>query len=60
VLRDEAQAYAKRMADAGVDVTHLFVEGMNHGFACSANEFPFLPQAKNVLRKVARWVAAGR
>jgi len=57
VLRDEAQAYAKRMEEAGVDVTHVFVEGMNHGFACSANEFPFLPQAKELLRKVAAWVA---
>ena len=60
VLRDEAQAYAKRMAEAGVDVTHVFAEGMNHGFACSANEFPFLPQAKDMLRRVAEWVASGR
>jgi len=60
VLRDEGQAYAKRMAKAGVDVTHVFVEGMNHGFACSANEFPFLPQAKDVLRKVAEWAKAVR
>jgi acetyl esterase len=60
VLRDEAQAYAKRLEEAGVDVTHVFVEGMNHGFAASANEFPFLWQAKDVLRKVAAWIAAGR
>jgi acetyl esterase len=60
VLRDEAQAYAKRLAEAGVPVTHLFVEGMNHGFAASANEFPFLPQAKDVLQRVAGWVRAGR
>jgi acetyl esterase len=59
VLRDEAQAYARRMEEDGVDVTHVFVEGMNHGFACSANEFPFLWQAKDVLRKVAEWVAVG-
>ena len=60
VLRDEGQAYARRLEEAGVEVTHVFVEGMNHGFACSANEFPFLPQAKVVLRKTAEWVAAGR
>ena len=60
VLRDEGQAYAKRLAEAGVPVTHVFVEGMNHGFAASANEFPFLPQAKDVLRRVAEWVKAGR
>jgi acetyl esterase len=59
VLRDEGQAYAKRLAEAGVPVTHVFVEGMNHGFAASANEFPFLPQAKDVLRRVAEWVKAG-
>jgi acetyl esterase len=60
VLRDEAQAYAGRLAEAGVPVTHVFVEGMNHGFAASPNEFPFLPQAKDVLRRVAEWVKAGR
>ena len=60
VLRDEGQAYAKRLAEEGVEMTHVFVEGMNHGFAASANEFPFLPQARNVLRQVAEWVKAGR
>ena len=58
VLRDEAQAYAKRLEEAGVEVTHVFGEGMNHGFAASPNEFPFLPQAKDLLLRVAEWVAA--
>jgi acetyl esterase len=57
VLRDEGQAYARRMEAEGVDVTHVFAAGMNHGFAASANEFPFLPQAKELLRRVAGWVA---
>jgi acetyl esterase len=56
VLRDEGQAYARRLEEAGVEVTHVFVEGMNHGFAASANEFPFLSQAKDVLRGVAEWI----
>jgi acetyl esterase len=59
VLRDEGLAYAKRLEEAGVDVTSAFAEGMNHGFACSMNEFPFLPQARDVLRKVAKWIATG-
>jgi acetyl esterase len=42
-----------------VEVTHVFAEGMNHGFAASANEFPFLPQAKEMLGRVAAWVKAG-
>ena len=57
VLRDEGQAYARRLEEAGVDVTHVFARGMNHGFAASLNEFPFLPQAKDLLRRVAEWVA---
>lgn len=60
VLRDEGQAYAKRLSQEGVMVTHLFMEGMNHGFAASANEFPFLPQAKDVLRRIAEWMKTGR
>ena len=59
VLRDEGLAYAKRLEAAGVDVTRVYAKGMNHGFACSMSEFPFLPQAKDVLRKVAEWIAAG-
>jgi acetyl esterase len=56
VLRDEGQAYARRLVEDGVEVTHVFVEGMNHGFAASPNEFPFLTQAKDVLRQVVEWV----
>ena len=59
ILRDEGQAYATRLEDAGVAVTHVFGEGMNHGYAASPNEFPLLPQARDLLRQVAQWVAAG-
>ncbi len=57
VLRDEGQAYARRMEADGVDVTHEFALGLNHGFAASPNEFPHLPQAKELLRRVAGWIA---
>lgn len=59
VLRDEGQAYARRMEAEGVEVTHVFAEGMNHAFAASADEFPFLPQAKELLHRVAGWIAEG-
>jgi acetyl esterase len=58
VLRDEGQAYATRLTEAGVPVTHLYLEGMNHGFAASAKEFPHLPQAHTVLRTLADWIAS--
>ena len=57
VLRDEGQAYARRMEAEDVDVTHVFAEGMNHAFAASTDEFPYLPQAKELLRRVAGWIA---
>ncbi len=56
VLRDEGQAYARRMEEAGVNVMQEIALGMNHGFAASPNEFPFLPQAKELLRRVAGWM----
>jgi acetyl esterase len=57
VLRDEGQAYAQRMQQEGVEVTHVFAAGMNHSFACAIDEFPHLPQAKELLQKVAKWIA---
>jgi acetyl esterase len=58
VLRDEGDAYARRLAEARVLLTHFYVKGMNHGFAASPKEFPYLDQAHTVLRGVADWIAA--
>jgi acetyl esterase len=58
ILRDEAQVYAARMAEDGVDVTHIFAEGMIHGFMTSAAYLPFLPQAKEVLHRLVEWMKA--
>jgi acetyl esterase len=58
VLRDEGDAYAQRLAEAGVPVTHLYVEGMNHAFAASPKEFPYLDQAHAILRSLATWIAS--
>jgi acetyl esterase len=58
VLRDEGNAYAKRLNEAGIEVTHLYVKGMNHAFAASAREFPHLDQARTVLRALADWITA--
>jgi acetyl esterase len=60
VLLDEGRAYAARLTEAGVPVTHLYVEGMNHGFAASPKEFPYLNQAHTTLRSLATWIAALR
>jgi acetyl esterase len=60
VLRDEGRAYANRLSEASVPVTHLDVEGMNHGFAASPKEFPHLDQAHTVLRTLANWIATLR
>jgi acetyl esterase len=57
VLRDEGMAYAKRLAEAGVAVAHVHAKDMNHGFAASPNAFPYLSQAKDLLRQVASWIA---
>ena len=57
ILRDEGDAYAKRLAEAGVPVTHLSVKGMNHAFAASPKEFPHLDQAHTLLRTLATWIA---
>ena len=40
VLRDEGAAYARRLREAGVDVTHRCYDGMIHGFMAMPGIFP--------------------
>jgi acetyl esterase/lipase len=40
-LRDEGQAYAERLRDAGVDVTHTCHAGMIHHFYCLGRAIPY-------------------
>jgi len=49
-LRDEGEAYAARLAEAGVPVTFTRYDGMIHGFV---RRYSFLDQGKTALGQVA-------
>jgi len=53
-LRDEGQAYAKRLADAGVRVTYTCYPGMIHPFFSLSG---VIPQAFEAIQQVANAVA---
>ncbi len=55
VLRDEGEAYAARLAAAGVSVSLARHAGMNHGFLALA---PLVPGAAAALAQGAAWLAA--
>jgi acetyl esterase len=57
VLRDEGQAYADRLAAAGVPVTTRVVEGQMHGFLANVN---LLPAALRTLEVVAEFLRGFR
>ncbi len=50
ILRDEGQAYAEALAEAGNAVSYMCYQGMIHGFI---NLFSISPQAKEALDEVA-------
>lgn len=52
-LRDEGIAYANRLVEAGVVVTHSHFEGMIHGFVTYGNA---LDQTRQAIRKACTWL----
>ncbi|WP_310498212.1 alpha/beta hydrolase [Sandarakinorhabdus sp.] len=53
VLRDEGEAYARRMADAGVDVTVTRYPGMVHGFVSMTG---MVAGADKALAQAGQWL----
>jgi acetyl esterase len=55
VLRDEGEAFAKRLSEAGVSVTHRLVPGVTHAFASLSK---FTPVAsERAFRDTARFIS---
>jgi acetyl esterase len=54
-LRDEGAEYARRLADAGVAVTHKTYPGQFHGFITMGK---ILPKANEALRDISGWLKA--
>lgn len=52
-LRDEGIAYAQRLSEAGVDVTHVRFENANHGFAAN---FSWIDEFYDVFRTTAKFL----
>ncbi|MET1155407.1 alpha/beta hydrolase fold domain-containing protein [Arthrobacter sp.] len=51
VLRDEGEAYARRLADAGVPVQHRRFDGQMHGFFTMVNVLPGSAEALGYITK---------
>lgn len=54
-LRDEAEAYAKRLQESGVAAKAIRYDGMIHGFT---RRFQLLEEAHDALRETAEFIAA--
>jgi acetyl esterase len=58
VLRDEGIAYAARLAQAGVLVTHLHAADMQHNFPATPGTVMRFPQSEATLEEIAAWLRA--
>lgn len=52
-LRDEGVAYAEKLREAGVNVTHLPYDNANHGFVAN---FSWIPEFYDVFRRTAEFL----
>lgn len=50
-LRIEGKAYAKRLAEAGVDTTYICYQGMDHAFM---DKYGIYPQAEDLMNEIAK------
>lgn len=57
-LRDDGIAYAKKLAQAGIAVTHLHAADMHHNFPVHPGTVARFPQCVAALRDFAQWIRA--
>ena len=56
VLRDEGMAYARKLQDSGVAVTHLHAADMHHNFPAGPATVARFPQSDRALGEIAAWL----
>ena len=58
VLRDDGIAYAEKLGEAGVAVTHLHAPDMHHNFPVHPATVARFPQSNAALTQIAAWLRA--
>ena len=58
LLRDEGIAYAEKLANAGVPMSHLHIPDMHHNFAVHPATVARFPQSDVALAQIANWLRA--